>query len=89
MGINSILQPYEGGILLGLLIAVIYLIISHRTLKQSIERHDTEQRELRGMVTGLIQSMGDIKQSIGRLEGMITRQQDQTGNKQTPSDGST
>ncbi len=47
-------------------------------INKSIEKHDTEQRELRGLVVGVIQSIGDIKQSIGGLEKMMASQQPQT-----------
>ena len=47
-------------------------------INKSIEKHDTEQRELRGLVVGVIQSIGDIKQSIGGLEKMMASQQHQT-----------
>ena len=46
-------------------------------INKSIEKHDTEQRELRGLVVGVIQSIGDIKQSIGGLEKMMASQQHQ------------
>ena len=86
--VSSLLQPYEGGILLALVFAVGYLIFSHRTLKQSIDRHDTEQRELRGLVIGIIQSIGDIKGDIGDMKGdiklLMASQQTKTGN--TPSE---
>ena len=81
-----------------------YLIFSHRILKQSIEKretqcgewrikYETEQRELRGLVHGLIQSIGDIKVSMEAIRGDIKvlkeRQQYQTDNKQTAPDGGT
>ena len=47
-------------------------------INKSIEKHDTEQRELRGLIVGVIQSIGDIKQSIGGLEKMMASQQHQT-----------
>ena len=103
MGIAELINEYGWAITAIIVLVIVvgllcyrYLNLQFKTIREqfattnkSIEKHDQEQRELRGMVTDLIQSMGDIKQSMGRLEGMMIRQQDQTDSKQTAPDGST
>ena len=53
-------------------------------INKSIEKHDTEQRELRGLVIGIIQSIGDIKGDIGDMKGdiklLMASQQTKAGN---------
>ncbi len=89
MNIISLINEYGVWVIVPFVVAGFWILKhSINLLKQSIDRHDTEQRELRGLVIGIIQSIGDIKGDIGDMKGdiklLMASQQTKAGN--TPSE---